>query len=222
MEEYRISGFAGVKDEKGRLFFGGSQDWYGEKWKRMAGCASVAAANLAAFYGLDRSADTPGPDRHLEKGYRPGKKEELVIYTKNEYLSLMERMFALMRPGLLGFPFFRRFRRRFIAYAARNGVYLEGKSLARWKDISQPLAFITEALAANDPVVMLILRHKSPELKHQTWHWMTITGCSSEDRTLRISNYGNEEQIDAAVLFEPSFSNWVKLLSFHPEGKEQK
>ena len=100
MEEYRVSGFAGVKDEKGRLFFGGSQDWYREKWKRMAGCASVAAANLAAFYGLDKNAsdsDT-GSDRHLGKGYRPGDKAGMVIYTKSEYLSLMEKMFAVMRP----------------------------------------------------------------------------------------------------------------------------
>lgn len=225
LNAYSVTGFPQIQDGSGRKYFGGSQSWYARKWMRMAGCASVAAANLAAFYGLgtgvsgvsgkreDGCTERSRPASSGNAQMLPFRKE---TYSKGEYLSLMENMFKIMKPGVLGFPFPGRFRRNFIRFAASRGVRLQAETMNHWKDPAQPLAFVRKALAGNDPVTMLILHHRSGELHHLTWHWMTITGCSAGDGILSISNYGTRESVDAAVLFEPSFGNLVKLLAFHP------
>jgi len=199
--EFCVSGFVRVRQEDGSLSFGGSQDWYEDRWMRLAGCASVAAANLAAFYRIGVSPDAFSHDAQL--------------YGREKYLELMRHMFSIMKPGIMGFPYADRFRSRFIDYAAGYGVKLSSEVIFEWDDAGQPLNFVKKSLQANDPPAMMVLRHQAPEIDELTWHWMVITAYSGKTNQITVSSFGREESADAGLLFQPARGNEVKLISFH-------
>lgn len=39
-----------IYDQQQRIGYGGNQDWFHDEWAQKAGCASVLASNLYAFY----------------------------------------------------------------------------------------------------------------------------------------------------------------------------
>ena len=201
MKDLTIKGFPGIILENGEAAYGGSQDWFSGKWMRLAGCGSVAAANLAAYYGIGTRPDIRGQGR--------------PVYSQAAYVELMGKMFSIMRPGMMGFPYAGRFRKRFAAYSAENGVCLKSKLLYSWDRADEAVSLVESSLRMQDPVALLLLKHREPAFDENTWHWMTITGYSPDTDRVMISNYGNKETMKASLLFEPADGNVARLISFH-------
>jgi hypothetical protein len=180
--------------------YGGSQDWFYKKMQRDAGCASVSAANIAACYDI---------------GIRPDRvRGEDRIYVIDTYMKLMEEMYGYMTPGPMGFPDTQKYQYRFLRFAAEHGRRFRSRELKGWKKDAEALQFIREALTENNPVAILVLTHRAPEMRDNTWHWMTISGYDDEKGMLILSNYGKKETQDAAMLLENHPENRMTLVSF--------
>ena len=70
--------------------YGGNQEWFSGEFQRLAGCGSVTGSNLAAIYAAS--------DENMKPLYDP----KTDPYCKEEYLKLMETMYAYMKPGFMG------------------------------------------------------------------------------------------------------------------------
>lgn len=196
-----IKGFPEVKLPDGTNSFGGSQKWFHHVWRKMSGCASVSATNLAAF---DRIGMAPAEMR-----------DGIPVYAFKAFRKQMNLMFReYMTSGMRGFPDPDLYRDRFIAYAARYGVLAEWSHLYEWQESGAPKQYIRERLLANRPVALLILMHAAKVLDDVTWHWMTITGYDEAPDEIVVSNYGKKERYGAEIVFDPAPGNQVYLQSF--------
>lgn len=198
------------KDGK-RAGYGGNQDWFPDEWQRKAGCGSTNAANMAAYYGLR----TPGMEA-LYEGRR-----DLIL--KEDYLALMEEMYRRMTPGVMGYPYPVRMGRQFAAYAKERGVALKPVAICHWKDWREGFSRIREAIDRENPVGLLILFHRAPELQEDIWHWVTVTGyglpeAEEEEPTVILSDCGDRDIYAAKVLLEVHRKNTLRMLTFVPEG----
>lgn len=194
-----------IRDKDGREHYGGSQKWFGRRWQRLSGCASIVASNIAAFYRLGIAPD--------------GKDGESPVYLMKNYNELMKDMFELVKPGWRGFPYVEKFGIRVSGYAIAHGLMLRHEELSGWDNTGEPVNFIKDSLAANEPVALMILHHSVKELDDWTWHWMTLTGYSERTGQIKISNYGREEYLDAGQVFAPGAENEVGLVALRHCGK---
>ena len=182
-------------EENGTVFFGGDQEWYSREWQRWAGCASVTGANMAAYY----EALLDGREARFNKA---------------DYLVRMQEMYRYMTPGIHGFPDPEKFVARFIRYEADHGLVCSGSIFHGWTDWHQAAEHVRNTLQAGHPLALLVLRHTESTFEENTWHWMTITGYNSLRDTFEISNCGEKEEYDAALIFRPYPGNEVWLASF--------
>ena len=182
-------------EENGTVFFGGDQEWYSREWQRWAGCASVTGANLAAYY----EALLNGTEAR---------------YSKADYLVRMQEMYRYMTPGIHGFPDPEKFVARFIRYEADHGLACSGSIFHGWTDWHQAADHVRNTLEEGHPLALLVLRHTESSFEENTWHWMTITGYNNRRDTFEISNCGEKEEHDTALIFRPHPGNEVWLASF--------
>ncbi|MCH4208101.1 MAG: hypothetical protein LKF79_07115 [Solobacterium sp.] len=194
MSVYQLQKFPMIQKD-GRTYYGGDQEWFHGKWQRLAGCASVCAANLAAYDQIGIAAENE-------------------VYSLEVYLQLMNEMYHLMTPGVQGYPHVAKFADAYVKYAQDHGVTLKREIGRDWHDLRQPLEQIEQTLLQQEPVALLVLNHSSKVWQENVWHWMTITGYSSEDGTVTLSNCGERETYDASVLLDPNPKNQVRLASF--------
>ena len=195
-----ICEFPYIRDDSGILCFGGSQKWYRQKYRRLAGCGPTCAANLAAFHRIGVSPDDMLPDGS-------------PVYTFSHYLDLMDRLWEYVKPGLRGFPWRGRFQEKFLQYASDCGTVLETDFLEGWTGQEAPLSFVQEEAEAGRPLALLILGHAEKTLDEETWHWMTVVGYDPDDDSLIISNYGKKQRLPASLVFTPGKDNDVHQIS---------
>ena len=181
-----------------KKYYGGSQEWYLDRWKSMAGCAAISASNIAAYYeiGTHCMSNTNGEKYILMK----------------DYINLMNTMYHYMRPHLFGFTQYKKYLYRFLLYTSIHNRYFTGKFINQWDNINTPINFIYSALCNHNPIALLILTHDNNTLNNICWHWMTITGLNNNSITL--SNYGNKEFYDTIAIFTPSKKNKVRMVTF--------
>ena len=200
-----LQGFPLIKDPEQNFWYGGSQEWYRKRFGRLAGCGPTCAANLAAFYGVGTRPDM-------------GLLDASPLYSKDHYLSLMDRTYQYVKPGMMGFPWRDKFQEKFLRYAFDNGVSFSTDYVEGWSEIETPLNFIRSELNAGRPLALLILVHTEITLDDETWHWMALTGYIPEAGKILVSTYGRRKYLDAGLVFRPHKKNDVHLISFHKES----
>lgn len=196
-----LTKFPLILDSSGSCSYGGNQKWYPSKWRRLAGCAAVSAANIAAYYEIGICQDIPGKDDHR-------------IYSLDSFLGLMNRMITYMKPGLRGFPDRDKYEDRFIKYVTDCGSSVVTDRCMRWDNPDTARKFVRAHLTDGEPVALLILTHAEKALEEETWHWMTITGYDETNDKLLLSNYGRRQTMDAGLAFSVHRKNDVKLTAF--------
>ena len=179
-------------DIDGQDYYGGDQEWFDSHWARQAGCASVLAANLYCVY-----------EGQLDMSYE-------------NYRMLMDEMFTIFTPGVLGFPFYNKFAVLFIRFMMEQGVVLEPVIYGRADDPGDDFAFIKDCIDHQMPIGMLVLTHRHKDLEEDRWHWMCITGYVEEGnkKEVIVSSCGEKVTFDADVLFDPHPLNVVRMVSF--------
>lgn len=173
-----------------RIGYGGNQDWFHDDWAIKAGCASVLASNLYAYY-------------HHQKNY-----------DKDDFLKIMEDMFVVMKPGTMGYPFLYKFARTFIKRMNEDGIHFKPVYQKKSKNYKHALSFVLKSIDEGHPVGMLILHHRASELKEDNWHWICLSGYKESEDHYRIifSDCGIRREIDSRILFDTHHYNVFKMV----------
>ena len=170
--------------------YGGDQDWFDDEWAQKAGCASVLASNMYAYY---------------KKQY---------VFSCTDFLKIMEQMFQEMTPGKMGYPFLYKFGRTFKKIMKEEHIALSPVYQKTSQNDEHALSFVLQSLQEYHPVAMLILYHHAKELEDDNWHWICLTGYQEKEGHYQIifSDCGQRRIIDASVLFDTSHQNVYKML----------
>lgn len=178
-----------------KIAMGGSQDWYAERWPRLAGCGPTAASNIIWYMARSR------PElRSLC---------DIGSADKAHFVKLMSEMFTYVTPGLQGVNTASIFANGVVRYASAHGAALTPCVL----EIDRPHAkrpgecavceFILNALEADAPVAFLNLSNGSLD-NLEGWHWVTIIELDTESMTAGICDQGSMLDIDLIKWLETS------------------
>lgn len=196
-----------VYNKETTVGYGGSQEWFLQVWKRSAGCGSTCGANLAAYY-----ANNCLEMANIYQG-------DSNKFYQAEYLQVMEEMFSYMKPGPMGFPYIKKFAKKFVLFCKNHGISVVSTILKKYKTVDVAFEFVKESIDNGHPVALLILLHRAKELREYTWHWVTVTGYV-EDRDNKdvsqivISNYGKREIVSTNMMFELHTKNKIRMAKF--------
>jgi len=187
--------------------YGGNQEWFSQNMKRKAGCGCTSGANLAAYYASN----------HPEMaGIYDGNRDQ---FDQTEYVQAMEEMYTYMKPGLIGYPYVKKFGKQFTKFCNEHGIETEAKFCYGFRNKEEAFAFVKESIDSDNPVALLILFHRAHALREDNWHWVTITGyIENEDNTneteIILSNCGERQFVNAHQLFEIHRKNTIRMVRF--------
>lgn len=199
--------FPVVYHEDEAVGYGGNQEWFSHDWKRKAGCGCTSGTNLAAYYASNH------PDM---TGIYDGKTER---FHQAEYVQAMEEMYSYMKPGLMGYPYVKKFGRQFMKFCSEHGVEAEARFCHGFRSREEAFRFVKESIDGGDPVALLILFHRAHALREDNWHWVTITGYREDlthpgEAEIILSNCGERQTVNAHQLFEVHRKNTIRMVSF--------
>jgi hypothetical protein len=187
--------------------YGGNQEWFSHDWKKKAGCGCTSGTNLAAYYASSRLEMAGIYDGNLKR------------FDRAEYVQAMEEMYTYMRPGLMGYPYVKKFGRQFAKFCREHGFEAEARFCHGFHSREEAMGFVKESIDGGDPVALLILFHRAHALKEDNWHWVTITGYREEEGNsgvpeVILSNCGERQTVNAHQLFEIHRNNTIRMVSF--------
>lgn len=173
---------AGAARNPDGLAHGGSQMWLPSRIKRSTGCGGVAAANMLAYYLLQRNG---GLFRKIRA---------------EDYLALHKRCF----PGLLGgfFPFAWLFTFVVKRLFRRHGLAARCHDISTLScDTERARAELKAALYGGNPVA---LQSWLPHSKNvRGWHWVTVTAMdiTGSSTLLHVSSWGMDYTYDLSLVW---------------------
>ncbi len=179
------------------VFFGGNQNWYQDKWRRMSGCGPTAASNIVWYFA--------------RRGNELSRLYPIDAGSKQECLQLMNDMFAFVKPGIGGVKNPQVFARGMSRYAEAKGISTVSKILRipirpfRRPDYENIERFILESLQLNLPVAFL--NYSRGALSNlDSWHWVTIVNYKPDEKLVVISDQGIRKEIDLRRWQQTSFA----------------
>lgn len=187
--------------------YGGDQEWFSQIIQRRAGCGCTSGANLAAYYAFNY------PEM---AGIYDGNRKR---FEQAEYIRAMEEMYTYMKPGMIGYPYAKRFGRQFIRFCKEHGIEAEARFCHGFRDVDEAFSFVKDSIDGGNPVALLILFHRANALKEDNWHWVTITGYAEDENDpqkaeIILSNCGERQTVNACQLFEVHHKNTIRMVSF--------
>jgi hypothetical protein len=165
----------------GHETFGFDQEWYGQLWRRRAGCGPTTVANLLTY--LHRAGQLILPD-----AIDPAKPLELMNFCWNYVTPTMR---GLNTPQL-----FRDGANRLlkaIGSKLRAHMLVVDKDASLRPTAAQTAAFVRAGLAAQSPVAFLNLCN-GQEQQLDAWHWVTVLGME-ESNTCTLHILDNTVQL---------------------------
>lgn len=199
--------FPAVYNKDTVVGYGGNQEWFSQIMQKKAGCGCTSGANLAAYYASSR------PEM---AGIYGG---DCKKFDQSEYIQAMEEMFMYMKPGMIGYPYAKKFGRQFIKFCREHGIEAEARFCHGFHNMEEAFTFVKESIDGGDPVALLILFHRARALREDNWHWVTITGYIEEEDNpeaaeIILSNCGERQTVNAHQLFEVHRNNTIRMVSF--------
>lgn len=203
--------FPAVYNKDSLVGYGGNQEWFSHNLQQKAGCGCTSGTNLAAYY----ASSHPGM-----AGVYNGDCER---FDQSEYIRAMEEMYTYMKPGLIGYPYVKKFARQFIRFCRKHGIEAEAKFCHGFQSRDEGFDFVKESIDGGNPVALLILFHRAHALREDNWHWVTITGYTEDDDNpeaaeVILSNCGERQIVNAHELFEVHQKNTIRMVSFRIGG----
>ncbi len=196
-------------EDGARWAYGGDQEWCSTRWKRLSGCGPTTGANLAAYY-----AKTDPAMRELYTG-------NTDTFEKQQYVDAIEDMFRFITPSYMGFPYAGRYALKFRAFALYHNITLDsvGCGVSRGQ---QMFDFVRRGIDSGNPLALLILRHRAPEMREDNWHWVTVSGYTEggNENQVILSNCGERQVRPASLLFDRNPGNTLRLLYFKGHAHE--
>jgi hypothetical protein len=199
--------FSAVYYKENMVGYGGNQEWFSQDMQKKAGCGCTTGANLAAYYARCHPEMAGIYDGDCKK------------FDQSEYILAMEEMYTYMKPGLIGYPYVKKFARQFIRYCKEHGIEAEAEFCHGFQSGDEGFQFVKESIDSGNPVALLILFHRAHALREDNWHWVTITGYAEDENDpdaaeVILSNCGERQTIKAQQLFEVHHGNTIRMVSF--------
>ena len=140
-------------------------------------------------------------------------------FDQTEYVQAMEEMYTYMKPGMIGYPYVKKFGRQFVRFCKEHGIQAEAKFCHGFRSRDEAFHFVKESLDGGNPIALLILFHRAHALREDNWHWVTITGYieneeNSKETVIILSNCGERQIVNAHQLFEVHRKNTIRMVSF--------
>ena len=163
---------------------GPSQYWFRKKIHGLSGCGPATSAVIMSYM----AQAFPEKCAALYEHVKPA--------AKDDYTDFMQDVREYVKPGAMGLTDHRYFTEMTIEYARTKGVELKSQHISRSLSTGVAFGFITRAIDERYMPALLILRNPEPALDEFTWHWMAVTGYNDEKKTIFISTYGEEYELD--------------------------
>jgi hypothetical protein len=178
---------AAPEDRAEKKRYGCDQNWYGTEWQRRAGCGPSTASNMLFYMSGGRAAGM---------AEKPGR------VPRENFLALMEDVWAYVTPTDRGIPTTALFYEPFLRYAAERGIGVVRYGVLDMFDeprgkLAEIVSFVEGALAADLPVAFLNLCSGGEE-NLDRWHWVTVV--SLEYDGLGGGDNENEEKAGITIL----------------------
>jgi len=164
-------------------YYGADQEWFSLRRHRLSGCGPTTAAMITMYM----AGAFPQACTNLYGCALPAQKSDFAAH--------MAQVREYVKPGPMGLTDPKEFARGVLAFAEDHGAVLLAQQISSTLSAGVAFGFFKQALLHGYMPALLLLRNPSPELEELTWHWMAVTGCDDEKRTLTISTYGKREQI---------------------------
>lgn len=187
--------------------YGGNQEWFSKLLQRNAGCGCTSGANLAAYYAANHPRMAGIYDGDIKQ------------FDQAEYIRAMEEMYTFMKPGVVGYPYVKKFGRQFVRFCREHKIEMKAEFLHGFHEPEEALDFVKESIYNGDPVALLILFHRANALREDNWHWVTITGFTLDEEDgsvdeIILSNCGERQIVKACDLFEVHHKNTIRMVRF--------
>jgi len=153
-----------IHDTGDSFVYGADQEWYPMLWQRRAGCGPTTASNLMLYF-LQKQT----PRKQL----------------KDEAILLMQEMWRLVTPGIMGVHLLSQFTKGVQIFLQRLPFALKEQTLKIPKGkekrpaLSQVVEFLVAAFEADSPVAFLNLS-KGSLSNLDEWHWVTLVAIEQE------------------------------------------
>jgi hypothetical protein len=164
-------------------YFGSDQQWFASHWHRVSGCAPATAALIASYMAAAFPESCSGLYRYV----LPARKDDFSAH--------MAVVREFVTPGAMGLTDPKEFAADMLSFARSCGAHIFAQQISPKLSCGVAFGFFREALRRGYLPALLLLRNPSPELGDFTWHWMAVTGCDTEKRTLTISSCGERHEI---------------------------
>ncbi|WP_455542831.1 hypothetical protein [Intestinibacter sp.] len=150
-------------------YFGGNQEWFKTKWRRMSGCGPTTGSTIVMYEDIKNNIDN--------------KK-----YTKSQFLDLMNDMWQFITPKVgRGVNTIELFYNGFEKYIEENQerniktTFMKiPKEFNERPSNTDVFKFLYKALDNDHPIAFLNLDN-GDETKLDAWHWVTIVGILYDD-----------------------------------------
>lgn len=178
---------------EGAVTRGAEQEWYPDRWQRLAGCGPTSASVIFAYVSRTHPELSPLCPED--------------VTGREAFTALMGRVWEYVTPVFHGLNKPELMVEGMAAYARSVGVELSPALFpvpaARTKRLpyEQAAAFVTASLERDCPVAFLNL-HNGLEKRLDWWHWVTIVALDGDN--VSILDSGEELEINLRLWYETS------------------
>ncbi|MGB4407020.1 MAG: hypothetical protein WBI82_09200 [Sphaerochaeta sp.] len=159
-----------IHDKGGGFVYGSDQEWYPTLWQRRAGCGPTTASNLMLYFQ---------------------QKQNPRLLEKEEALLMMQELWRLVTPGIMGVHLLSQFTKGVeaflpkVPYALKEQTLKIAKAKGERPSLANVVDFLVSSFEADSPVAFLNLSKGAlPNLDE--WHWVTLVGVEQQGEGERV------------------------------------
>ena len=171
----------------GKVVYGLDQQWYGDRFKRLAGCGPVTASTILLY--MNRREGGP-------LGYDNSNMERI--------LEMLNDVWLYVRPGLKGLHRVENFVKGVDKLCAHYGVRWECQhtKVSKNTKVARAAGFIEAGISNDSPVAFLNL-HRGAVTAFDSWHWFVLTGIREDNGIYMVNG------IDEGRKLEFDLAEWI-------------
>ncbi len=170
-------------DDDGHSVIAGNQKWFKKLHHSISGCGPTTAALILAYM----AAVFPDKCREAYPYELPPK--------RSDFTPFMSAVREYVKPGMQGLTDAKFFASSTVEFAKSLGVSLSAVTVSPGYSAGVAFGYVKKALEEGYLPALLILRNPARELDDFTWHWMAITGCDEQSKTISIATNGEEHEL---------------------------
>ena len=174
-----------IKENK-TIYYGGSQNWYSERWQQQSGCGPTSFANILWY--LSRTRKKYAAICDFDASNKAG------------FIRLMNKAWSYVTPSNLGVNSPEMFANGVKLYCKQESFSLNINTLSiapiycRKSTYADAYSFIVNSLNNDAPIAFLNLSNGSLN-NLESWHWVTIVALEHNN----------------ALIYDQGYAKWINF-----------